>query len=86
MTSEVAKKKDQGTIMDSLNVKGIIRLHVPCPPMEAMERFERIARPMRKDIELLTDQIQILRRTRDLLLPRLLSGQTNVEAPNLREN
>jgi type I restriction enzyme S subunit len=78
MASEVAKKKDLGTIMDSLNVKGIIRLHVPCPPMEVMLRFERIARPIRKRIEVLMEQIQYLRRTRDLLLPRLLSGQTTV--------
>ena len=80
MESEVAKKKDLGTIMDSLNVKGIIRLHVPCPPFEAMERFENVARPIRRRIELLVEQIQNLRRTRDLLLPRLLSGQTQINA------
>ena len=74
MTSEVAKKKDFGTIMDSLNVKGIIRLHVPCPPIEMMLRFEGIARPIRHRIELFVEQIQNLRRTRDLLLPRLLNG------------
>ena len=80
MASEVAKKKDLGTIMDSLNVKGIIRLHVPCPPFAAMEHFEVVARPIRKRIELLVEQIDNLRRTRDLLLPRLLSGQIDVEA------
>jgi type I restriction enzyme S subunit len=80
MTSEVAKKKDLGTIMDSLNVKGIIRLHVPCPPMEVMQRFERVARPIRKRIEVLVEQIQNLRRTRDLLLPRLLSGELQLAA------
>ena len=79
MTSEVAKKKDLGTIMDSLNVKGIIRLHVPCPPMEAMLKFESIARPIRKRVEVLTEQSQNLQRTRDLLLPRLLSGQVDVK-------
>lgn len=78
MTSEVAKKKDLGTIMDSLNVKGIVRLHIPCPPMDAMHRFESIARPLRRRIEVLVDQIQNLRRTRDLLLPRLLSGQIDI--------
>ena len=80
MISEVAKKKDLGTIMDSLNVKGIIRLHVPCPPMDLMLKFESIARPMRKRIEVLVEQTQNLRRTRDLLLPRLLSGQVSIEA------
>ena len=78
MASEVAKKKDLGTIMDSLNVKGIIRLHIPCPPMDAMLKFESIGRPMRKRIEVLVEQIQNLRRTRDLLLPRLLSGNLSL--------
>jgi len=80
MTSEVAKRKDLGTIMDSLNVKGIIRLQVPCPPYEVMQRFDEAVRPIRRRIELLVQQIQNLRRTRDLLLPRLLSGQIEVEA------
>jgi type I restriction enzyme S subunit len=75
MESEVAKKKDLGTIMDSLNVKGIVRLNVPCPSFATMERYEEIARPIRQRIELLVEQISSLRRTRDLLLPRLLSGQ-----------
>jgi type I restriction enzyme S subunit len=79
MTSEVAKKKDLGTIMDSLNVKGIVQLHVPCPPMELMLRFESIARPMRKQIEVIVETVENLRRTRDLLLPRLVSGQVSVE-------
>lgn len=78
MASEVAKKKDLGTIMDSLNVKGIIRLHVPCPPMDSMLKFESIGRPMRKRIEVLVEQTQNLRRTRDLLLPRLLSGNLSL--------
>ena len=75
MTSEVVRKKDLGTIMDSLNVRGIIRLRVPCPPLADMLRFESTARPMRKRVEVLVKQIHNLRRTRDLLLPRLLSGQ-----------
>ena len=36
--------------------------------------------PMAEQIYALQRQIQNLRRTRDLLLPRLLSGQVEVEA------
>ena len=78
MTSEVAKKKDLGTIMESLNVKGIIRLQIPCPPMGLMLRYEAIARPICRRIEVLVNQIHNLGRTRDLLLPRLLSGQVEL--------
>ncbi len=79
MSSEVTKKKDAGTIMDSLNVKGIIRLCVPLPPRALMLRFEEIARPMRRQIEVLLAKNMNRRRTRDLLLPKLISGKVSVE-------
>jgi type I restriction enzyme S subunit len=44
------------------------------------QAFEDIAGPMLDEIGVLATQIQNLRRTRDLLLPRLLSGQIDVEA------
>ncbi|MBN8557460.1 MAG: restriction endonuclease subunit S [Proteobacteria bacterium] len=50
------------------------------PPSEIVERFEAIATPMAGQMLALQRQIQTLRRTRDLLLPRLLSGQIDVEA------
>lgn len=50
---------------------------VPCPDVVSL--FTRIAEPMLASSQKLRMQIQTLRRTRDLLLPRLLSGQINVE-------
>ncbi|MBK8066630.1 MAG: restriction endonuclease subunit S [Rhodanobacteraceae bacterium] len=50
------------------------------PPGRLVERFEAIAGPMAEQILALQRQTQNLRRTRDLLLPRLLSGQIDVEA------
>ncbi len=47
---------------------------VSSPPV-LIERFDHATAPMLKQILALQDQIQNLRRTRDLLLPRLLSGQ-----------
>ncbi|PYX74378.1 MAG: restriction endonuclease subunit S [Acidobacteria bacterium] len=79
MTTEVAKKKDAGAIMDSLNVKGIVRLSVPVPPSSLMNRFEEIARPMRRETEVLVQKNLNLRATRDLLLPKLVSGEISVE-------
>jgi type I restriction enzyme S subunit len=80
MASEVALKKDAGTIMDSLNVKGIVKLMVPVPPFRLTEKFESNARPIRRRIELFLAQNQNLRTTRDLLLPKLISGEIPVEA------
>ena len=48
------------------------------PPRALLDRFSAIVEPSFRMIQKLHLQIQNLRRTRDLLLPRLLSGQVNV--------
>lgn len=50
------------------------------PPRALLERFSGIVAPGFRLIYQLHQQVQNLRRTRDLLLPRLLSGQIEVEA------
>ena len=45
------------------------------PDRELIRRFSFLATPMLEESQLLRAKIQNLRRTRDLLLPRLLSGQ-----------
>jgi type I restriction enzyme S subunit len=49
------------------------------PPGVVLDRFAAVVSPSFKLIHKLHLQIQSLRRTRDLLLPRLLSGQIDVE-------
>lgn len=49
------------------------------PPAKLVRRFEDAAAPMAEQALTLQRQIQNLRRTRDLLLPRLLSGQVELE-------
>ena len=50
------------------------------PPPELLARFEALVKPMSAAVLGCSRQIRNLRRTRDLLLPRLLSGQIDVEA------
>ena len=50
------------------------------PPAELCQRFGEFVAPLSRQTLKLERQIQNLRRTRDLLLPRLLSGQIDVEA------
>jgi type I restriction enzyme S subunit len=45
------------------------------PPLTLVSRFEDIVAPMAEQVLALQRQIQNLRQTRDLLLPRLLSGK-----------
>jgi len=79
MESEVLKKTDRGTIMDSLNVKNIVKLSINIPTSEIMEKFDNAVKPIRRRIELIVNQNMFLRKTRDLLLPKLISGEIDVE-------
>jgi type I restriction enzyme S subunit len=52
------------------------------PPPDLLERFTDIVRPMFRLVHQLHLQNQNLRRTRDLLLPRLMSGQLCLSDPS----
>jgi type I restriction enzyme, S subunit len=51
---------------------------VVCPPRDLLERFEGSTQPMSTAALIYSRKIQNLRRTRDLLLPRLMAGQIDV--------
>ena len=53
---------------------------VKTPPPALREKFTAIVRPMVSQIRLLSIQTEALTRTRDLLLPRLISGKLSVES------
>ena len=55
-------------------------LEVVVPPTELLEKFCETAGTFEQQASTLQRQIQNLRRTRDLLLPRLLSGQVALDA------
>jgi type I restriction enzyme S subunit len=76
--NEVTRLKASGTIMESLHVKAIERLRVAKPPMGIIEQFESVAGPLQRLSEILRNENQHLRSTRDLLLPRLVSGELDV--------
>jgi type I restriction enzyme, S subunit len=50
------------------------------PPRHLLDAFSKIAAPSFALIHNLSLQIEVLRRTRDLLLPRLMSGQIKLKA------
>ncbi len=56
------------------------RIPFLCGRSSLHESFNRLVAPMIQQIHTLQRQIHNLRRTRDLLLTRLLSGQIDVEA------
>ena len=67
-----------GATMGNVNKGKFESMEVMCPPDGLLARYHLNVEPIFSQILLLTRQIQNLRRTRDLLLPRLLSGQVIV--------
>jgi type I restriction enzyme S subunit len=59
-----------------------------CPASNLVAKYTSFAEAIFEQIDTLENRLDNLRRTRDLLLPRLLSGQIDVEAlsePALQE-
>ena len=56
------------------------RIELVIPDRATMKRFTTFATDSLEQVAMIEQQIQNLRRTRDLLLPSLLSGQIDVEA------
>ena len=68
----------QGVTMPNLNTGVLSSVPVRLPPRKLQDDFGRLTFPMAEAREALTAKIENLRRTRDLLLPRLLSGQIHL--------
>jgi len=73
--AEEFKSKNIGAAIPHANKDYILTQLVAVPPPAIALRFHNQLEPLQGAIETLKAQIQNLRRTRDLLLPRLLSGQ-----------
>jgi type I restriction enzyme S subunit len=69
-----------GATREALTKDTVSNFEIVLPPRSLMKRYDKIARGIHMKREVLQRQIQNLRRTRDLLLPRLLSGQIDVAA------
>jgi type I restriction enzyme S subunit len=69
-----------GTIFKAVTKSDMLEIPLLVPPPDLMTKFEQIVVPMFSTLGILTKKNAILRRTRDLLLPRLVSGQVDVSA------
>lgn len=80
---EIMKNTDEGTIMGALNVKNIPLLLFPVFSVETMHSLEETLYPIRKAIEYNYLSNQSLRNLRDILLPKLMSGELDVSGIDL---
>ncbi|HYG22535.1 MAG TPA: restriction endonuclease subunit S [Verrucomicrobiae bacterium] len=69
----------RGTTQDNLSVEKLLGFRVLTPPPSIIRAFREKVLPMLDFLNVLLQKEENLRRTRDLLLPRLLSGQVELE-------
>jgi type I restriction enzyme S subunit len=72
----------QGAAQQNISKEKVASAIAVIPPRDILDSFDSIAETIFSHIRTLQRQIQNLRRTRDLLLPRLLSGQIELEEFN----
>lgn len=68
----------QGAAQQNINQVVIRNFEILKPKAEVMRSFNAFVDPVLEMIQDMQKQVQNLRKTRDLLLPRLMSGQVNV--------
>ena len=68
-----------GTIFKSVTKKDMQEIKLIIASTDILQKFESIVDPVFRNLELLISKNDNLRQTRDLLLPKLISGQIDVE-------
>jgi type I restriction enzyme S subunit len=75
---EIDRQTDHGTVLNSLNVKGIKKIRILLPSINLMNEFEEIARHLRAKVEINNIENNVLSGIRDSMLPKLMSGKIRV--------
>ena len=68
-----------GVTMPNLNTGVMASVPVKLPPRDLQDAFARLTFPMAEAREVLSAAIENLRSTRDLLLPKLISGEISIQ-------
>ena len=73
------KNLNANAAQPGINQEGVKGLPILIPNMTLLGNFENLVEPMIAELFNLAKKNNILRRTRDLFLPKLISGELNVE-------
>ncbi|MEZ9869735.1 restriction endonuclease subunit S [Vibrio sp. 10N.261.51.A4] len=68
-----------GTLFNSINLKELKKVPFITPSQELVEAFHNLVEPIDQKIEVLSKEIDSLSQLRDTLLPKLLSGEVDLE-------
>ena len=74
----IATNTLSGATVDRIPLSQFPTFKIITPPLEIITKFDQLVRPMFAQIEILGQKNMNLRTTRDLLLPKLISGEIDV--------
>ncbi|SFP19550.1 restriction endonuclease subunit S [Pseudomonas borbori] len=75
----MATELNNGAAQPNVSVGSVQKYPLVLPTMDILSKFANSIEPIWRQIEMHRDQLSNLKKQRDLLLPRLLSGQINVD-------
>lgn len=80
LNREVEKLKTManGGVFNTIIVKTFEQISLMVPPKDVLESFEVVVSPFMEQIKSRMRQIELLRETRDRLLPKLMNGEIEV--------
>lgn len=67
-----------GAIFNSVTKEDMHKIKIINPTNALDEKFDELVKPLDSQIKNLNSKIEILRKTRDLLLPKLMGGDVKV--------
>src|SRR5437773_11378642 len=76
--AEVVRQYANGANVLHLNPNSIADYKFPLPPSDIQEQYHKLADPVFQECDNLSRAKDVLSQTRDLLLPRVLSGELDV--------
>src|SRR5690606_31240975 len=84
------RKNTGGATFDTIIVDTFRRMRITCPPGPLISQFSAVVGQLLEQIRNLLDRTDLLRASRDLLLPKLISGEVDVsdldiEVPDVPE-
>ncbi len=81
--TEKIKSLNANAAQPGINQEGVKSLPILLPPYEIVSKFDNLVEPILDELFTLANKQPTLQHTRELLLPKLISGELNIKSPKL---
>ncbi len=78
LMDEIKQFNETGTVFGSISKSDFQEMEILIPPFYKIERFQSETKPIDEKIISNCNQIRTLEKMRDILLPKLMSGEVRV--------